>query len=287
MAKKEAEVLKEEKTTCGLIMPISTIDGCSIEHWVDVRTILTEAIENAGFKANLVSDSDDSGVIQKRIVQNIYDNEIIVCDVSCKNPNVMFELGMRLAFDKPTIIVMDDKTAYSFDTSIIEHISYPRDLRYQAILDFKERLREKIKGTLKASRENSNYSTFLKHFGEFQVAQIENKEGSINDVVLSMLYDMSYQISRIRQQNKASSIKDRFFTSPHLSEEKGKSRREIIRKHIDIYCEEHNIDISSLFNNEKEKEKIYAYFKKYEVMDYLRCNTSELRQLIDDIISDF
>lgn len=118
---------------CGIIMPISSIDTCPAEHWQDVLRILQEAIADAGYEANLVSDADDSGIIQKRIVQNLYDNDIVVCDVSCKNPNVMFELGMRLAFDKPTIIIIDDKTSYSFDTAIIEHLSYPRDLRYGKI----------------------------------------------------------------------------------------------------------------------------------------------------------
>ena len=69
----------------------------------------------AGYEAELVSDAEDIGIIQTRIVQNLYDKDIIVCDVSCKNANVMFELGMRLAFDKPTIIVMDNMTKYSFD----------------------------------------------------------------------------------------------------------------------------------------------------------------------------
>jgi hypothetical protein len=37
--------------------------------------------------------------------------------LALKNPNVMFELGMRLAFDKPAIIIKDNRTNYSFDTA--------------------------------------------------------------------------------------------------------------------------------------------------------------------------
>ena len=103
---------KTPRPKCGLVMPISTFDECSEQHWLDVKAILIEAIESAGFKANLVSDADDVGIIQKRIIQNLFDNPIVVCDVSGKNPNVMFELGLRLAFDKPTIIIKDDATAY-------------------------------------------------------------------------------------------------------------------------------------------------------------------------------
>ena len=66
----------------------------------------------------------------------------------------MFELGMRLAFDKPTIIIIDDKTSYSFDTAIIEHLSYPRDLRYGKINEFKIKLKEKIIATIKKSEND-------------------------------------------------------------------------------------------------------------------------------------
>ena len=74
----------------------------------------------------------------------------------------MFELGMRLAFDKPTIIIIDDKTSYSFDTAIIEHLSYPRDLRYGKINEFKIKLKEKIIATIKKSENDPNYTTFFK-----------------------------------------------------------------------------------------------------------------------------
>ena len=70
------------KPTCGIVMPISAIDGCSEKHWEEVKGILTDAIESAGYEANLVSNADDVGIIQKRIVQNLYDNDIVVCDVS-------------------------------------------------------------------------------------------------------------------------------------------------------------------------------------------------------------
>ena len=85
-----------EKSVCGVVMPISAIDGCDATHWSDVYEILKDVIVSAGFSANLVSNADDVGVIHKRIIQNLYHNPIIVCDVSGKNPNVMFELGVRL-----------------------------------------------------------------------------------------------------------------------------------------------------------------------------------------------
>ncbi len=190
---------ENEKLTCGIVMPISAIDGCSESHWADIQDILTEAIEDAGFDANLVSNADDVGIIHKRIIQNLYDNPIVICDVSGKNPNVMFELGLRLAFDKPTIIVKDDKTTYSFDTSAIEHLEYPRDLRFSRIVEFKQKLTEKIKATHDKAATDPTYTTFLKHFGEFTVAKLDKREVSGQEYILEELKALRYAMLRIER----------------------------------------------------------------------------------------
>lgn len=193
----KTEVNNKTKLRCGIIMPISTIDNYSETHWSEVRDILFDTIEEAGFEPNLVSDADDIGIIQKRIIQNIYENPIVVCDVSGKNPNVMFELGLRLAFDKPTIIIKDNATSYSFDTSPIEHLVYPKDLRFNQILEFKSDLVDKIKGTYKRSTTDPDYTTFLKHFGNFTIAKIDTKEIPTSEFIIDELQNLRKAISDI------------------------------------------------------------------------------------------
>lgn len=197
----------KEPKVCGIVMPISSIDGCAETHWSEVLEIINEAIDDAGFEGNLVSNADEVGIIHKRIIQNLYDNPIVVCDVSCKNPNVMFELGLRLAFDKPTIIIKDDKTTYSFDTSAIEHLEYPRDLRFSQIVEFKQKLSAKIQATFKKSTTDANYTTFLKHFGEFKVAKIDQKEVSGQEYILEELKSLRRTVQRM---DRGWVSKDRF-----------------------------------------------------------------------------
>lgn len=191
---------------CGIVMPISAIDGCSESHWSDVRNILTESIQAAGLEASLVSDANDVGIIQKRIIQNLYENPVVVCDVSGKNPNVMFELGIRLAFDKATVIVKDDRTSYSFDTSVIEHIEYPRDLRFSKIVEFKAKLTEKIKATEASAKTDPAYSTFLKHFGEFKVAKLDRKEVSDQEYIQDRILDELKSVRNVVQYLAANSV---------------------------------------------------------------------------------
>ncbi|WP_279487954.1 hypothetical protein [Aeromonas veronii] len=134
--------IEQQRLKCGLIMPISKSQGLDPEHWLNVKGIICEALEDTALDIRLVSESDDVGVIHKSIVQNIYQDDIVICDVSTHNPNVMFELGLRLAFDKATVIIKDDETPFSFDTQVIQHIVYKRNLHYPDIVSFKKRIKK-------------------------------------------------------------------------------------------------------------------------------------------------
>jgi hypothetical protein len=239
-----------KNAACGLVMPISSLDGCSAEHWADVKSIVTEAVEgitDPRFVVRLVSDADEVGIIQKRIVQNLYNSDIVICDVSGKNPNVMFELGMRLAFDKPTIIIKDDKTEYSFDTSIIEHLGYPRDLRFAHIVAFKAQLADKVLAGYNKAKEDPEHSTFLKNFGKFHVASLQEGVISPEKLTLEMLSDLQSEVAALRR--RLGSDDSRRIDSPaQLTID----LVEAIMKNVSDFRREHNISgpATNLVGNE-------------------------------------
>jgi len=192
------ETAKEETPPfCGIIMPIAAMGKYEKSHWDRVRIILDEAIEDAGYSPRLVSESEDIGVIHARIVQNLYDDPIVVCDVSGKNANVMFELGLRLAFDKPTIVIKDDLTDYSFDTSPIEHINYRADLRFDDVRDFKKKVVSAIKGSIARKTEDDTYSPFLGHFGKFKLAGIDTKTVSSEQFIIEQFNEVRAEIANL------------------------------------------------------------------------------------------
>lgn len=229
-----------EDLRCGLVMPISAISGCGEQHWMEVKEILTDAVERAGFSANLVSFADDVGVIQKRIVQNLYDNPIVVCDISARNPNVMFELGMRLAFDKPTVVIKDDKTDYAFDTSPIEHLEYPRDLRFSKVVEFKEALCGKVKATYEKAKEDESYTSFLKNFGTFKVAKLETKEVSKEEIIMDELREIRKSM-RYMMSFRGDTMSSDFFDFGMRYPESGISQK--IKECILKVVEENYIDV--------------------------------------------
>jgi len=192
---------KEKRLTCGIIMPIATMSSdYTADHWSDVRYILHKAIEKAGFIPRIVSDSEESTVIHGSIINNIYNDAIVVCDVSNKNANVMFELGMRLAFNKPVVIVKDDKTDYSFDTGNIQHEPYRKDLRHSTVEKFIDDLSRKIIKTFQASQKE-DYQSFLSYFGKFEVAKVENKSIAESEAIEKVLNKMTVLETQIKNLN--------------------------------------------------------------------------------------
>ena len=213
----------------------------SICHWIDVKEIITDSINSAGFEGNLVSYSDETAIIQKTIIQNLYDNPVVVCDVSCKNPNVMFELGMRLAFDKPTVIIKDERTDYIFDTSLIEHLTYPRDLHFQSVVKFKTELAKKIKATYEKWENEPNESIFLGNFGKFTIAKLDEKEVSAQEFLLEEIKGIKQVLSNLQSQGKHSQNLD---------------ARELLRRHLKDQPPAYNLAyITFKFTRDMETEE--------------------------------
>lgn len=276
---------KPKRLTCGLIMPISTIDGCPAEHWLEVKNIIIDAvdsIEDLDFEVRLVSDQDDVGVIQKRIVQNVYNSDIVVCDVSCKNPNVMFELGMRLAFDKPTVIVKDDKTDYSFDTGVIEHIPYPRDLRFSKMVSFKASLADKVAATYHASLNDPNHSTFLKNFGTFRIAGLEQKELTEGQMLLEMMVDLSARVESIRRDTRSTRT---YAGVPSSKKALTSATAGIVRRVVKSYMDDNSITPGELLQL-RGREDFCSTISQLLDPELRFESDSHLRAVIDDVIFD-
>lgn len=223
--------VSDQRKKIGLIMPISKTEGYKENHWYEVREILEDSIKSVEEDMNIECEcqivSDIAGtekIIQRNIVTNIYDSDLIICDVSSLNPNVLFELGMRLAFDKQVIIVKDEVTDYIFDTNIIFHINYDSNLNYIAIKEFKENLRKDIKKALSSEKENAGY---LDAFGDIKVKKMNTEEIDVQSAIENMMYQLSSlksDFNRLSRDVRKSSDKDRFSIDSNIESKFSKSK---------------------------------------------------------------
>lgn len=144
-----------KKELCFVIMPISDQGDYPKGHFTKVyEQIFQPAIEAAGYEPYRVDDDKMCDSIIKKIFDAVYTCPMALCDLSNRNPNVLYELGLRQAYDKPVVLVQDDKTERIFDVSGINTVSYKSNRLYENILEARERITEAIIST-KEGRETS------------------------------------------------------------------------------------------------------------------------------------
>lgn len=87
---------------CFVIMPISDSEDYTSGHFGRVyEHIIKPACELAGFKPIRADDIMTTNYIALDIIKNIIESEMAICDLSSRNPNVLYELGIRQAFNLP------------------------------------------------------------------------------------------------------------------------------------------------------------------------------------------
>ena len=79
-----------------------------------LRQIIAPAGRRAGFRV-VTARKSGSDVIHATIVNGLLDADLVVADLTEHNPNVLFELGMRMANDKPVALIRASGTAPIFD----------------------------------------------------------------------------------------------------------------------------------------------------------------------------
>ncbi len=124
------------------------------------------AIEASSLKA-VRADEDSLGtnMIMRDVTAGIYEAQLILADLTGRNPNVMYELGLAHAAKKPVIILAQDEKDISFDIKHIRYIIYdPRDLKTLRL-----QLERRIAGTL--SMDNPEEIDF---FPELRIMKAED-----------------------------------------------------------------------------------------------------------------
>lgn len=115
-------------------MPISSQPGYAPEHFTLVyEDIIKPAIEQAGMEPLRADETINTNLIQLDILRKVIESDIAICDMSAKNPNVFYELGVRQAFDKPTVLMIDEITAAPFDVSSLRYVTYSQEMKYREV----------------------------------------------------------------------------------------------------------------------------------------------------------
>lgn len=148
---------------CFIIMPIADHPDYKQGHFKRVyEDIFAPACRAAGYKPVRADDTKQANLIQLDILQKLLESPMAICDLSTRNPNVLFELGLRQAFDKPTILVQEEGTPKIFDINIFRYVEYRNGLDYRDVLADQRAIEEVLKETKKAVEEGKSVNSIIK-----------------------------------------------------------------------------------------------------------------------------
>ncbi|MDN5112572.1 hypothetical protein [Aliarcobacter butzleri] len=155
--------LKKEIVECFVIMPISNQNGYDNEHFTLVyEDIIKPAIQVNNMKPIRADETKNTNLIQLDILRRIIETPIAICDMSSKNPNVFYELGMRQAFDMPTVLIKDDETTAPFDISGLRYITYSKNMKHREVKSAVEELTKCIKETYLKKDDKSEINSLIR-----------------------------------------------------------------------------------------------------------------------------
>ena len=199
---------KEENKDCFVIMPIADCEGYEKGHFGHVYDdIIKPAIEKTEFRAIRADEVKETNLIHLDILKKLIDAPIAVCDLSTRNPNVLFELGIRQAFDKPVVLIQEKGTQKIFDIAPLRYLEYSKDMKYHEVLESQKKLQEAIEATKAAEGESGNVNSIVKLMALSAPANIpnldsSNKEVLALDVMRSQMNDMKMMMEMFIHDGK-------------------------------------------------------------------------------------
>src|SRR5208337_2508242 len=101
---------------CFVIMPFSSSKTCTEEEWTYIfDSIIKPFVEEAGFNYECIRSQPVIGNIIEDILDELNKADLVIADLTDRNPNVFYELGVRNALRNATILISQNREDVPFD----------------------------------------------------------------------------------------------------------------------------------------------------------------------------
>lgn len=160
---------KGGRPVCFIIMPFTERqDDHQVGFFTEVlEQLFNPALEAAGFEPRTAL-RQGSDVIQATIVNALLDADMVLADLTEHNPNVLFELGMRMHLDKPVALVRAKGTGRVFDVdNMLRVVDYDPNVWPSTVAKDLPMITEHVKATWD---NRSKAKTFMQILAESPTA---------------------------------------------------------------------------------------------------------------------
>ncbi len=159
-----AEAGGTSKLTAFVIMPFLERDPKHASGFFPevLRSLITPAAKDSSFTVR-TANRQGSDLIQSTIVNDLLEADLVIADLTEHNPNVMFELCVRMAADKPVVLIKALGTGPLFDIdNMLRVFEYSPNLWQTTIEKDLPLLRDFIKGAWENRESDKTYLKILR-----------------------------------------------------------------------------------------------------------------------------
>lgn len=114
--------IKTEKI-CFVIMPFSE------QRWEVFEFGIAPACKSAGFAAVRVDQLKGHFNINRKIIEQLFSCDVVIAEITDKNPNVFYEMGVAHALDNKTIVIAQNAQELPFDIRNYRCIVYQQSVK--------------------------------------------------------------------------------------------------------------------------------------------------------------
>jgi hypothetical protein len=206
--------------TCFVIAPIGEAESETRKRSDQVlKHVICPAASACGYKAIRADQISEPGMITSQVIQHIVDDQLVIADLTDRNPNVFYELAIRHAIRKPLVQLIRKGEQIPFDVAGTRtiHVDH-RDL------DSVEEAKKEIASQIHAlEKDSSKLETPISVSLDLQMLrQSDNPEQRSLADVLSVVSELRSSVASIEKRLESPDA----FMSPQMMAEL-KERREV------------------------------------------------------------
>jgi hypothetical protein len=193
-----------DKPECFVIMPISDPEGYDAGHFRRVyEDLFVPACDKAGFCATRADQVRQTNLIHLDVLQKIINSPMALCDLSSRNPNVLFELGLRQAFDKPVVLVQEVGTPPIFDINPLRYTNYRKEMSYRQVIEDQQEISDAIKATKEDIGNSKSINSIVKLLSLTQPASLTSisevdKDSALLHVIMNEIGNLRAEIKNTK-----------------------------------------------------------------------------------------
>jgi len=110
---------------CFVISPIGDEESVTRKRSdMVLKHIIRASVEELGYEVIRADTIGEPGIITSQIIQHIVDAQLVVADLTEKNPNVFYELALRHAIRKPLVQLIEKGEIIPFDVAATRIIQF-------------------------------------------------------------------------------------------------------------------------------------------------------------------